>query len=47
MMKLTRLIDKLRRWMRRDPQDPYAWVRVPLRRGPRDRSGAVALREPD
>ena len=30
-----------------EPRDPYAGVRVPLRSGPRDRSGAVALEEPD
>ena len=28
-------------------QDPYAGVRSPNKRGPRGRSGAVALAEPD
>ncbi len=28
-------------------KDPLAGVRVPKRRGPQDRSGAVALAEPD
>src|SRR2546423_1820369 len=31
-----------------DPhKDPFAEVRAPVKRGPRDRSGAVALAEPD
>jgi hypothetical protein len=40
---------KLKTLWRRDPepQDPYAGVRVPLKRGPRGRSSAVALAEPE
>lgn len=34
-------------WRRPEPQDPYAGVRSPLKRGPRDRSSAVALAEPE
>ena len=30
-----------------EPADPYAGVRAPIKRGPRGRSGAVALLEPD
>lgn len=30
-----------------EPQDPYAFVGAPLRRGPAGRSAAVALAEPD
>jgi hypothetical protein len=46
---LSSLWSRISRWWRRDsePQDPYAGVRVPLKRGPRDRSAAVALAEPD
>lgn len=29
------------------PDDPYAAVRAPIKRGPQDRSAAVALEEPD
>jgi len=29
------------------PDDPYAAVRVPVKRGPPDRSAAVALDEPE
>ena len=40
---------KLKSLWRRDPepQDPYAGVRAPLRRGPQGRSSAVALVEPE
>lgn len=39
----------IRRWFRRkpDPQDPYARVRAPLKKGPGGRSAAVALEEPE
>jgi hypothetical protein len=48
---LKRLIESLRRVLRKrpappEPHDPYAGVRVPLKRGPYNRSGAVALEEP-
>ncbi len=49
-----RLLQALRQLMRRllrrgpaaEPQDPYARVPVPVRRGPGGRSSAVALEEP-
>jgi hypothetical protein len=43
------ILRKLLRWLRfgRDPRDPWSRVREPVRKGPKDRSGAVALREPD
>jgi GrpB-like predicted nucleotidyltransferase (UPF0157 family) len=46
---LTNLVQTLRRWLKRNPeeQDPYARVRVPVRKGPGSRSAAVALEEPD
>jgi hypothetical protein len=30
-----------------EPEDPYARVRVPVRRGPPGRAAAVALEEPE
>jgi hypothetical protein len=46
---LSGLWRKFKALWRRDPepQDPYAGVRAPLKRGPRDRSSAVALAEPE
>ena len=46
---LSRLWDRISRLWRRnpEPQDPYAGVRVPLKRGPHGRSAAVALLEPE
>jgi GrpB-like predicted nucleotidyltransferase (UPF0157 family) len=43
------LIEAVRRWLRRNPdlRDPYARVRVPVRKGPGGRHGAVALKEPE
>ena len=49
MKILPALRELMRRLLRRDPaepQDPYARVRVPVRRGPGGRSSAVALEEP-
>jgi hypothetical protein len=49
MKFLPALRQLVRRLLRRDPaepQDPYARVRVPLRRGPGSRSSAIALEEP-
>ncbi len=49
MKFLPALQDLVRRLLRRgpaEPQDLYARVRVPLRRGPGGRSSAVALEEP-
>jgi len=44
-----RAMTRVRRWFRRKPdlRDPYARVRVPVRKGPGGRHGAVALKEPD
>jgi len=46
---LAKLWGRVKRLWRRDaePQDPYARVQVPLKRGPQGRSAAVALLEPD
>jgi hypothetical protein len=47
------LMEKLRKLLARvaspppEPDDPYAGVRAPVNRGPKGRSGAVALAEPD
>jgi hypothetical protein len=49
MRFLPTLQQFMRRLLRRgpaEPQDPYARVRAPLRRGPSGRSAAVALEEP-
>ena len=49
MPLIAALQNLLRRLLRRDPaepQDPYARVRVPVRRGPSGRGAAVALEEP-
>jgi hypothetical protein len=42
-------IQTMKRWLGRSPNPPapYVGVRVPLRKGPGDRSAAVALQEPD
>ena len=49
-MKLLQALRQLmRRLLRRgpaEPQDPYARVGAPVRRGPGGRSSAVALEEP-
>ncbi len=46
-----RLLTRLKRLFGREPEpepeDPFAGVRAPNRRGPQNRSGAVALAEPD
>jgi hypothetical protein len=52
MSFLKMLFEKLRKLFGRratppEPHDPYAGVRVPVKKGPRGRSGAVALAEPD
>jgi hypothetical protein len=43
------VIERVRRWLKSNPdsRDPYARVRVPVRKGPGSRHGAVALKEPD
>ena len=53
MSKVTRMIrDILSRlfgghWPPGHPRDPYAYQPVPKKRGPQDRSAAVAVVEPD
>ncbi|HEV2963817.1 MAG TPA: hypothetical protein VG649_18460 [Candidatus Angelobacter sp.] len=52
MSLLKDLLTKLQRLVGRpaephEPHDPYAGVRVPVKEGPKGRSGAVALAEPD
>jgi hypothetical protein len=52
LTKLKDLLTKLQRLVGRpaeppEPHDPYAGVRVPVKEGPKGRSGAVALAEPD
>lgn len=48
---LKKLLEGLRRLLGKrpapPPRDPYAGVRAPLKKGPPNRSGAVALEEPD
>ena len=43
------VIATVRRWFKRNPdsRDPYARLRVPVRKGPGGRHDAVALKEPD
>jgi len=42
------IVQTIRRFLRRNPdeRDPYARVRVPVRKGPSNRSAAIALKEP-
>jgi hypothetical protein len=49
LRRFHRLGQILQKLLRRDPepQDPYAYVGVPLRKGPSGRSSAIALTEPD
>jgi hypothetical protein len=48
---LQRLLARLKQLFGRkpepEPEDPFAGVRSPNKRGPQSRSGAVALAEPD
>jgi hypothetical protein len=52
MNRFRNLLNRLRRVLRKgpappaEPHDPYVGVREPVRKGPPDRSGAVALEEP-
>ncbi|PYR22372.1 MAG: hypothetical protein DMF94_04925 [Acidobacteria bacterium] len=49
-MWFKRLLAWLNLWRSRppgSPRDPYAWKPAPLKPRPRDRSGAVAVAEPD
>ena len=51
--RLQRLVDWLRRLRNAEkaepptPGDPYAYRLAPVRRGPKGRSGAAAVAEPD
>jgi hypothetical protein len=47
--RFQRLGQILQKILRRDPepQDPYAYIGVPLRKGPTGRSSAIALDEPN
>jgi len=48
--RLWALWDRVRRWTKREPDlpgDPYASRMAPLRRGPKGRSGAAAVAEPE
>jgi len=53
LSRLQRLLTRLKRLFGRKPEpepgyeDPFAGVRSPNKRGPQNRSGAVALAEPD
>jgi hypothetical protein len=45
-----RLLDQLRRWWKKEPDlpvDPFAERMAPIRLGPKGRSGAAAVAEPD
>jgi hypothetical protein len=41
--RLRALMEKVRSWWkaRPEPEDPYAYRMAPVRRGPKDRSGAA------
>jgi hypothetical protein len=48
--RFRRLLDRVRRWWKKEPDlpaDPFANRMAPLRRGPKGRSGAAAIAEPD
>jgi len=48
--KLKNGLSKLIRYLRREsppPKDPHAYKLAPVVRGPKNRSGAIALDEPD
>jgi hypothetical protein len=48
--RLRDLLDRVRRWWNREPDfpgDPFAYRMAPLRRGPKGRSSAAAVAEPD
>jgi hypothetical protein len=48
--RLRRLFEKMRRLWRREPElpgDPYAYRMAPVRRGPKGKSGAAAVAEPE
>ncbi len=48
--RLRHVLDRVRRWWKREPDipaDPFAYRMAPLRRGPKGRSGAAAVAEPE
>jgi hypothetical protein len=48
--QFRRLLEKVSRWLRREPElpgDPYAYRMAPVRRGPKGKSGAAAVAEPE
>ena len=48
--RLQALWDRMRRWAKREPDlpgDPYTYRMAPVRRGPKGRSGAAAVAEPE
>ena len=48
--RFRRLVDRMRRWWNREPDfpgDPFAYRTAALRRGPKGRSGAAAVAEPE
>jgi len=48
--RLQSAVDRLRRWWKREPDfpaDPFANRTAPVRRGPKGRSGAAAVAEPE
>lgn len=48
--RLRNLMDRVRRWWKKEPDlpgDPFANQLAPVRRGPKGRSGAAAVAEPD
>ena len=49
-LRFQRLLDRIRRWWKREPDlpaDPFANRMAPVRVGPKGRSGAAAVAEPD
>jgi hypothetical protein len=49
-LRLRNLLERLRRWWRPEPEvpgDPHAYRMAPVRRGPKGRSGAAAVAEPE
>lgn len=48
--RLRKFLDRMRRWWRPEPEapgDPYAYRMAPVRGGPKSRSGAAAVLEPE
>lgn len=49
-LRLRRLMERVRRWWKKEPDlpgDPFAYRMAPLRRSPKGRSGAAAVAEPE